>query len=170
MICASGVQSSVHRHDIVFHVIYGSDAGMVVDFIRAGAGRLHSLTGCRELESMVECISSKVADVLRPGAGLGMDVLRALFFLILNVDMPIKEYICSPSDRGLYAVAVGLPAYSPSIEMMHSFSMLGTRPMGDERARRFMMELGVLVRGWLSNEGLTPSDLVEAIKQEYLVS
>lgn len=167
MICASGVQSSVHRHDIIFHVIYGSDAGMIVDFIRAGAGRLHSITGCTELERMVSCVSSKL-DGARLGAGLGMDVLRALFFLVLNVDMPIKEYICNPRDMALYATAVGLRPDSPQIERMHSYAMLGTKPMGTERARGFMLELGGLVRAWLSNEALTPPDLVNAIKQEYL--
>lgn len=167
MICASGVQSSAQRHDIVFHAIYGADAGMLVDFIRAGAGRLHSITGCKELERMVACVSSKL-DGSRLGAGLGMDVLRALFFLVLNVDMPIKEHICDPRDRALYATAVGLPADSPQIERMHSYAMVGTRAMGHDKARRFMLELSRLVRAWLSNEALTPSDLVGAIKQEYL--
>ena len=55
------------------------------------------------------------------------------------------------------------------MELRHSYSMIGTKPIESGRARRFMLELGDIVRAWLSNEALTPSDLVTKIKEEYLV-
>jgi hypothetical protein len=93
MICAA----SAHKHDVLFHVIYGGDDAMIIDFVRGGASRLHSITGCSELEDMMREVlaSSQNHDYHR----LGMDTLRALFFLIANVDMPIKEYLCAPGDR-----------------------------------------------------------------------
>lgn len=170
MTCAAAAGASAAagalqgRHDLLFHVIYGHDPGLIAEFVLAGAARLHSLTGCPELEVVAAAVSSGA------GGAVGMDTLRALFFLVLNVDMPIKEYICSPGDRGLYATAVGVPRDSPRLEAMHSYSVLGTRPMERPRARRFMLELGGLVRAWLSNEALTPSDLMDKVKEEYLVS
>ena len=56
------------------------------------------------------------------------------------------------------------------MERRHSYSMIGTKAIERDRARRFMLELGDIVRAWLSNEALTVSDLVAKIKDEYLVS
>lgn len=135
---------------------------MVADFIRGGASRLYSLTGYEKLPQMIAQVNSK-------GIELGMDKLRALFFLILNVDMPLKEYICSPGDKNLYAIALAVKP-DETLEKRHSYSMVGTKPMSKEKARRFMLELRDLVNAWLSNEALTCYDLVSKIKEEYLVS
>ena len=86
------VAALTHQHDVLFHIIYGCDDAMIIDFINAGAARLHSITGCQDLETMARQVTTKRAE-------LGMDTLRALFFLITNVDMPIKEYICCPGNR-----------------------------------------------------------------------
>lgn len=159
------VPVQTHAHDIVFHVIYGGDEVMIIDFIRGGASRLHAITGCQEIEVMLE-------RVMRERGALGMDTLRALFFVVLNVDMPLKEYICAPGDRTLYAVALGLAAgtSAEAMEKRHSYSMVGTKPIERAKARRFMLELGDIIRAWLSNEALSASDLVAKVREEYLVS
>jgi hypothetical protein len=77
---------------VLFHVIYGCDDAMIIDFVNAGAARLYSITNCQELKYMAKIVAERRSE-------LGMDTLRALFFLIVNVDMPIKEYICCPGDR-----------------------------------------------------------------------
>jgi hypothetical protein len=159
MICAA----SSHKHDILFHVIYGNDEKMIVDFIRAGASRLYSLTGCDELNKMV-------GEIVYNTSQVGINKIRALFFIILNVDMPLKEYICEPNSLDLYAIALGIPKNSNDINLMHSYSMIGTKPMDHGKARRFMLELGDIIRSWLSNETLTLSDLATKVKEEYLVS
>lgn len=184
MICAA----STHTRDILFHVIYGNDEKMIVDFIRAGASRLviiiiirliadyeveiktattrrlYSITGCEDLNKMVGEIVNRTEEV-------GINKLRALFFIVLNMDMPLKEYICEPNDVKLYSVAMGLPSSSKNdVSLMHSYSMIGTKKMEPPKAKRFMLELRDSINSWLANERLTCSDLVTKIKEEYLVS
>lgn len=103
-----------------------------------------------------------VCKVVEEGPKVGIDKIRALFFLILNVDMPIKEYICDPHNKDLYAAAVGIRV--EEVDEKHSYSVLGTKPIEKEKARRFMLELNDLVRAWLSNEALNHSDLVAKVK------
>lgn len=123
MICAA----STHTHDMLFHVIFGQDDIMMTEFVRAGASRLHSITKCEQLGEMVSIITQQRGT-------FPMDRLRCLFFLILNVDMPLKEYICDPQSKSKYATALGIKASEVS-ESQHSYSMIGTKPIAKEKAR-----------------------------------
>jgi hypothetical protein len=50
--------AQLHMHDVVFHVIFGSDARCVLDFVQASAVRLHSITQCPFLAGMMRSILS----------------------------------------------------------------------------------------------------------------
>jgi hypothetical protein len=164
--------SQLHMHDVVFHVIFGSDLYCTLEFVRASAIRLHSLTQCQFLVSMMNSIMSQPCH--------GPDAVRALFFLFLNVDMVLKEYVCNPSDKKAFAAAMNIKYRGgggeqhrqqvKALQKMHAWSMVGTRPMHDAKARRFFTVLhDKIVSTWLQDERLHASDLVRMVKEEYLV-
>lgn len=148
-------------HDVLFHVLYGHNVEMIVDFIHASACRLYSITACEELKSAVQ-------EVLLKREGVGMDRLRTMFFLLFNVDMQLKEYVCGTTQRELFAAALNLS--DEDARARHPLSMVGTMSLTPQKARGFILELKELVNRWLSNQTLTCSDFVGKVKEEYLVS
>lgn len=206
--------AQMHMHDVVFHVIFGSDSQGVLDFVLASAVRLHSITHCPFLSSMMKSVlahsaSSNQNNTSATPAGctsIGPDVVKALFFLLLNVDMVLKEYVCTPGCVKAFAAAMNISlsggAAAPSsfkkaataadgsleskrrkllshtktdaekdcLMRMHAWSMMGTRPMDPAKARRFFTVLhDSIVKMWLQDERLHASDLVQMVKEEYLV-
>lgn len=152
--------------DIVFHMIFGDDADSMLEFIHAMAQRAYSLTESQHLRD-------GVSRALHEGRAMGRDRMRALFFMLLNMDMPVKEYICEPSDRGLFAAALNLSAKkkdAAELDRMHSRCMLGTRAIEPEKARRFFDALRRVVCAWMATEVLTPAQLVKDVREEYLVA
>jgi hypothetical protein len=178
--------SQLHMHDVIFHVIFGSDMYSTLEFVRASAIRLHSITQCKFLVSMMNSVMEQVQQQqypLQDSCRHGPDSVKALFFLFLNVDMVLKEYVCNPCDKKAFATAMnikykgsggssGCPAAEQAkvLQRMHAWSMVGTRPIHDAKARRFFTALhDRIVCAWLQDERLQPSDLVHMVKEEYLV-
>ncbi len=168
-------------HDVVFHVIFGSDARSVLDFVQASAARVHSIAQCPFLAGMIRSI---LDDRFKGGP----DVVKALFFLLLNVDMVLKEYVCNPGCVKAFAAAMNIISHAnqekaaetkkrrlddsqqQQLARLHAWSMLGTRPMDPAKARRFFTVLhDSIVKMWLQDERLHASDLVQMVKEEYLV-
>lgn len=157
----------VHPYDlqrttcyVLFHVLYGHNVGMIVDFIYTSACRMYSITSCEELKTAVQ-------EVLLKREELGIDRLRSMFFLLFNVDMQLKEYVCGTAQRELFAAALIL---SEEDAKKRPLSMVGTVCLTAQKARCFIVELKELINRWLSNQTLTCSDFVANVKKEYLVS
>jgi hypothetical protein len=201
--------SQIHMHDILFHVIYGCNMASIYELVHASAVRLHSITRCPFLASMMECIAREAASTA-VAAGMcagphptgrnthGPDVIRAMFFLFLNVDTVLKEYVCKPGCVKAFAAAMNIrmppppPAavaggiargssckssaassetVSQDLAKLHSWSMLCTRPLEPEKARRFFSVLrNSVIKVWTQDERLHASDLLQLVKEEYLVS
>ena len=57
------------------------------------------------------------------------------------------------------------------LERMHAWSMVGTKPLQAAKARGFFKALhDRVIKSWLQDERLTPTDLVRMVKDEYLVA
>ncbi len=186
--------SQLGMHDIVFHVIYGSDTSSTLEFVHASAVRLHSITQCSFLAGMMDRIvrdsrddhasqqqggASSCTPQQQVPCSAGPDVIKALFFLFLNVDMVLKNYVCMPSSIEAFAEAMNvrmpkrqqLQDQHQLLCRMHAWSMIGTRRMDTAKARRFFAALhDDVVRKWLQDERLHARDLVRMVKEEYFVS
>ena len=185
--------SQLHMHDVLFHVIFGCNTASIYELVHASAVRLHSITRCPFLASTMQTILQEAADANRqvclPGntqasqqrtTAHGPDVIRALFFLFLNVDCVLKDYVCNPGNRKYFAAAMnirkplatsGTPDQAQALAKLHSWSMLCTRPLDPGKARRFFYILrNSIVKVWMQDERLHASDLLQMIKEEYLVS
>lgn len=144
--------SQMHMHDVLFHVIFGSDTECIFDFVHASAARLISITQCPSLLKMMQSIISErehqrqqqqlllppgsasslqPAPVFRGGRVVhGPDLIKALFFIFLNVDMVLKEYVCKPACKKAFAAAMNISPSAlgtPAVENLHAWSMMGTR-------------------------------------------
>ena len=186
-------------HDVIFHIIFGSDLETVLEFVHASAVRLYSITQCSFLVPMMDSIMAQRAArqqqqqhhhagrceahgfMMAPAASHGPDVLKALFFLFLNVDMVLKDYVCEPNNKRAFAAAMNIKWSSvvksrqqrsdeDLLERLHAWSMIGTLPMNAAKARRFFTVLhDDIVRTWLQDERLHASDLVRMVKEQYLI-
>lgn len=156
----------IHSKDVVFHTIFGGDTASTLEMIHAMGQRAYSLTQSEHLRA-------GMAKALADGEGMGKDRMLALFFMLLNMDMPMKEYICNPSDKALFAAALNLSLKKndvTKIDTMHCRCMMGTKALEPEKARRFYRTLRTAVCTWMATEILTPAHLVKEIREEYLAS
>lgn len=161
MTCSSQpVLSSMH--DILFHVIFGHDADTILEFLHASAARLQYIVQCQYLASTMEVVMQRK---------LPLDTLKALFFLFLNVDMVLKKYVCDTGSKHAFAEAMNTEANAEGLNKLHAWSMVGTRPISRDKARTFFVALhDKVVKKWLQDERKNPRDLLEAVRDEYLVS
>lgn len=149
-----------NTHDLLFHVLYGKNTGMIAEFVHASACRLYSITSCQQLGELAHRLATDVDSV-------SADRLRAIFFLLLNVDMQLKEYVCDTGSMGLFAAALNLS--DADAASRHRFSLVGTSCIAPDRMKHFIVQLREVSNTWLSNETLTCSDFVRKVKSEYLV-
>lgn len=149
-------------HDIIFHVIYGSDEDTIREFVHASSARIQCITKCQYLEAtMQQVLHTKVP----------IDVLKTLFFLLLNVDMVLKEYVVDSASKAAFAAAMNVKPCTDGLVKLHAWSMVGSRPMSTGKARNFFVALQKdVVKQWLQDERRTPRDFMEAVTQEYLNS
>ncbi len=118
--------SQIRMHDVIFHTLYGTDTHATMEFVRASAIRMHSITQCAFLVSMINTLvqnsdawsSASSASSARnsrdvdggseANATYGSDVVKALFFLLLNVDMVLKEYVCDSGNVKAFGAAMNI--------------------------------------------------------------
>lgn len=128
---------------------------------------------------------------------ISSDVIKALFFLFLNVDMVLKDFICNPGNIRLFAAAMNIRIPDPHhihqhfhvaqpymqharapvkeseqqvLEKLHAWKMTGTREMNPAKARSFFTVLNSkIIRMWMQDERLLARDLLQMVKEEYLV-
>lgn len=149
-----------NTHDLLFHILYGNNTGMIIEFVYASACRLKSITDCNELGELMHKLETDVDSV-------GIDKLRTIFFLLFNVDMQLKDYVCDTGSKELFAAALNLSDADATDR--HRFSLVGTSCIAPDRAKQFISHLRDVSNTWLSNETLTCSDFVRKVKSEYLV-
>jgi hypothetical protein len=143
-------------------MVYGDNRAVTMEFIYACAQRLYSLTQNKML-------SETIFRVMNTPESVSLQQSRALFFLLLNVDMPLKEYICDTSDKNLLAKALNIPL--TDVASKQSYVMTGAHKADQPKLRSFFLKLShEIVPSWMQNQGLTFSDLVETIKEEYIIS
>jgi hypothetical protein len=53
--------SQLHMHDIIFHVIFGSDFESIFQMVSSSAARIHSVTNCPFLHAMMKEVSVHMA-------------------------------------------------------------------------------------------------------------
>ena len=163
-------------HDILFHVFYGDDIASLIMYIHAMGQRLYALT----ISSDIECALSTI---MRHRGRVGTDRLKALFITMLNMDMPMKEYICNPNCKNFQAVAFNLApqpqksgigmsggGIDASINRALDAHSLGVSDFPAPRAARFYVALRAIVNLWMANEYMAPADLLKLTRDEYLVS
>jgi hypothetical protein len=150
------------RHDMLFHVVYGDDRMVMMEFIHACAQRLYSLTNNTML-------SETIFHVMNTPQSVSLAQSRALFFLLLNVDMPLKEYVCDTFNKELLAKALNIPL--TDVASKQSYAMIGAHKADPPKLQSFFWKLShEIVPNWMQNQGLTFSDLVETIREEYIIS
>lgn len=99
---------------------------------------------------------------------MGMDRVKALFFMLLNMDMPMKEFIIDTANIHKFAAAINKKV--EDCTKIHSYSLIGMRPLSPEKATRFYPALRTTINTWMATEPLQPGQLVRNIREEYLIS
>lgn len=164
MICSTNTPSVSAMHDILFHVIFGSDRESIQEFLNASAARLQCIVKCKHLEGTMQCALSKDNPV-------PLQTLKAMFFLFLNVDMVLKDYVCNTASKPAFAAAMNVKQSTKGLENLHAWSMVGTRPLNHGKAINFFIALhDNVVKKWLQDERKSAAEFVEAVKDAYLVS
>lgn len=100
------MQVGINTHDIIFHIIFGNDVQTILEFVHASATRLQAIVDCKHLKHMMDC-------VVRDRHQIPVDMLKALFFLFLNVDMVLKEYVCNTGSKEVCVSPSPLTLFSP---------------------------------------------------------
>lgn len=159
MTCSKTMLSS--QHDVVFNVLYGSHMPLLHGMVKAMALRLNAITGTEHLSPVLRMIS---------GAAVGPDVLRAVWILLLNVDMRVKELIVDPCNRKYQRNALQVAGVD-MLAAEHYAVLSGMLKMDHGKARRFLTDLhDDLIPRWLQNEAMDVSNLVRLATGLYLDS
>jgi hypothetical protein len=150
------------RHDMLFHMVYGDNREVMMEFIQASAQRLYSLTSNQML-------SDTIQHVMNTPQSVSLQQARALFFLLLNVDMLLKEYVCDTLNKSRLATALNTPL--PDLASKQAYVMLGAHKPDARKLESFFLNLSnTIVPNWLQNQALTFNDLVGTLREEYLIS
>ena len=140
------------------------------------AQRAYLLTGEESLKG--------VGKLLQEPEKAGTDSIKALFLMLMNMDMPVKEYMCSPGDpellkgvlnwRGILGTARSAKERREAEDVLgereFAYSQLGLHALGPEKARVFFGSLREVVKAWMASETLTPARLLRDVREEYLIS
>lgn len=155
MTCAFG------RHEFIFHICYGDNKPQMIELISASVERMNSLVHVQELADMAR-------DLREHPEGWAMERVRALFFLLLNVDIQLKEYLCNTSDKELLATALNVDL--ADLPRTKTHDMAGSAQADKEVLHRFFVDLHKnIVPGWLQCEARKPSELSREVQQCYIV-
>jgi hypothetical protein len=135
----------------------------MMEFIVASAQRQYSLTDNTSLSEMM-------GRMLQHPQMVSLQDSRAMFFLLLNVDMPLKEYVCDTQNKERLAVALNLTTVSEATGK-HAYAMTGARTPDCPKLESFFVKLSSdIVPKWLQNQSLSINDFVHTIRNEYIVS
>jgi hypothetical protein len=146
---------------MLFHIVYGEDKEILMELIYASSQRIFSLTCNKMLNQTVE-------DIFKSSAPPSLQKLRALFFILLNIDIQLKEYVCDTSNRKLFSEALNTPPCD--ITSKKCYVLTGTRTGDAKKLSSFFIVLkNEIIPNWLQDQELTVSDLVNAIREQYII-
>lgn len=131
------------NRDILWHVLYDSDLELIRDITLPSAQRMENekSSGNSEIISYVELCKN-------------LTVMRALFFVLLNIDEQLRSDVCSVDFCSRVWTCHGKPA-----------------PLCSFKASRFFQDLETsCIHGWMRNERCTAAVLVENIRILYTCS
>jgi len=140
IISRSSNANSIHvrqeeAHDCIHLILYGVHSNITNFLVQAC---IRGLSRSVKADSLHEMLKT---------CGQGIDFERAVFLLLLNIDMEMKETIC----RG--------------------FPNENIKGLANEKAASFLHQLSdKVVPAWQGNEFKNVNDLVEAARAAYLVA
>jgi hypothetical protein len=123
--------------DMLSFIIFGSDTNFILGIVKASVQRMHEITSNEFTAAMKRLLDTKQTT---------LSLLKALFFLLLNVDMTMKELVVNTHMQQI-------------------------DNMSKEKAKRFFMDLrNITVPNWIKNPDMDINDFLNAVKQLYLNS
>ena len=150
------------RHEFLFHICYGDEnRNQIIALILPSIQRFYSLVKVDELLVLAQ-------DLVAHPHKWSNDRLRALFFLLLNVDMELKDFVSDVSREELLSNAMNLRG--EMVKNHELLEMCGSAQASPEKLRSFFTKLHAeIVPGWTQNQYLTCSDLARQIQQAYII-
>ena len=77
-------------NDILFYVIFRSDYNFIKNITNESLQRLHKIAPCTFTESYLHNLKNNI---------ISLPMLKAIFFLLLNVDMTLKVCVANVSEH-----------------------------------------------------------------------
>jgi len=150
------------RHEFLFHICYGDEnRDQIIALILPSIQRFYSLVRVDELVTLAQ-------DLTVNSDKWSNDKLRALFFLLLNVDIQLKTFVSNTSSEELLSDAMNLKG--GIVKNTGLLEMCGSSQPSSEKLRSFFKILHAkIVPEWTQNQFCTYSDLSREIQQAYIV-
>ena len=151
------------QHDVAFHVLFGTNTNLILSMLTAMIHRMHKISQSNHLAATLQRLVSDKS--------IGIDIMKGLWILLLNVDMRTKDLLMQPRNRGLQRLALSYDGVSKDAMENACASLNVMKPMDNGTAARFLVDLHLeLVPKWLQNEILTCQDLVRSTTSLYINS
>jgi hypothetical protein len=150
------------KHDVIFHVLYGENRCIMTQTITAMANRLYSMTESEQLQQTMSVF-------LQSWNTIPIVKMQALWIVLFNVDIPMKEYILDPANTNSFRLAMNITDPKVDIEKHPAVLMMRSLPLNRAKAIRFLTDLhDDGVPKWMQNEAINAADLVMTTKEIYL--
>ena len=150
------------KHDVIFHVLYGENRGLMTHTITAMANRLYAMTESEQLQETMSVF-------LQSWNTIPIVKMQALWIVLFNVDIPMKEYILDPANTKSFRSAMNITDAKVNIEKHPAVLMMRSLPLYRAKAIRFLTDLhNEGVPKWMQNEAINATDLVTTTKEIYL--
>lgn len=151
---------SYGRHELLFHVLYGNNQAAMTSFIIGSCQRLYTLSGNEKLLRLQ-------ADLASCAVPIAPDRLRAMFFLFLNVDPVLKDFLTDSSNANKLA-----ECFCTTSELnrnTEALMMLQSKQATPGKLRNFFTTLHRdIAPRWLQNTQAGEALLVKICREEYL--
>lgn len=161
---------SAKNNDVLFHLLYGGDHILLMEVLGACVKRMYHVSDSDLLHSSwLDLVAREKYDT---------EKTRALLCLLLNIDMPLKVYVCDPKRPELWRAIFNIPEPKTEADRvavrkltngMHSVSLMGCNPVFPRKAELFFKNLSrTVVPQWMQDECKGVSDLIHAVRMEYI--
>lgn len=137
------VSPSRMNRDILWHVLYDSDIELIRDITLPATilAEETNSSGTSEIINYVKLCKN-------------MNVMRTMFFIILNIDETLRADVCSPT-------------FCRSVWTVHG----RPTPLCPYKASRFFQDLEeTCIHAWMRNERCTTTNMIENLRLLYMCS
>lgn len=150
------------RHEFLFHIVYGNNMEAMLILIHGMSVRLDSIIQSNIMTKLSHSIHNE-------SCHWPVDKIRALFFLLLNVDMKTKHFICNTKDESRLEDCTCMGRLDVRIRALKE--MCQSQQASAGKLRNFFVYLkNDIVQGWLQDDTLTFSDLAQRCREMYLLA